>query len=349
MTDTFNLSTAKGAKMRKEYLSRFFAFLCDLRGKKKICQSTRCEYYFYEVSIMNLLRQTTGYGIRILWILMIFLVASCGRSRQQPDAITDLAPLPTETPPVAYGASLSEWAEAVLDNPNQNAGSDDGRTGATPLDSPLPALALLSPLADPALVSPLAGPAPAESENAPPAATENDQAATRGAEASTIGTPFRFDDVVYREINWYGLIPADFGPDAIMSKYQDQLAVMEDGSPEANALYMKMQEELDNAPLNVAIDGALVRLPGFIAPLDYTDEIITEFLLVPYFGACIHVPPPPVNQTVLVKTAEGQGIKVEDSYNPFWIMGKLSSEKTTTRLAAAGYYVQDAIIEPYNP
>ena len=94
-------------------------------------------------------------------------------------------------------------------------------------------------------------------------------------------------------------------------------------------------------------DEVEVRIPGFIAPLNYADDTITEFLLVPYFGACIHVPPPPVNQTVMVTTAEGHGINIRDSSKPFWVMGKIVTEGTTTELAAAGYSIQEAIIEPY--
>lgn len=174
-----------------------------------------------------------------------------------------------------------------------------------------------------------------------------DGAAADAESASGVGIPFTLDDVVYREITWDNLMPADFTADALMAKYEDQLAEIEDGSPEAVELYSKMQEEFNNAPVNEVIDETLVRLPGFIAPLNYTGELITEFLLVPYFGACIHVPPPPVNQTVLVKTVEGEGIKAEDSYSPIWVMGRLTTEASTTQLASAGYHIQEAIIEPY--
>ena len=55
---------------------------------------------------------------------------------------------------------------------------------------------------------------------------------------------------------------------------------------------------------NKSLDGATVRLPGFIIPLDARrDGVLDEFLLVPYFGACIHVPPPPPNQLVYVRMA----------------------------------------------
>ncbi|MCP5098892.1 MAG: DUF3299 domain-containing protein [Chloroflexi bacterium] len=155
-------------------------------------------------------------------------------------------------------------------------------------------------------------------------------------------------DDIYQEIIWESLVPPEFSPDAIMAKYEDELAKFEDGSEEAFNLYTQMQEEFNNAPVNESLSGTLVKLPGFIAPLDYTDDLITEFLLVPYFGACIHVPPPPVNQTVLVSTSKENGIQLEDSFNPVWIIGRLTTEGTTTELAEAGYVMQDAIIEPYN-
>lgn len=44
-----------------------------------------------------------------------------------------------------------------------------------------------------------------------------------------------------------------------------------------------------------------ISLVGFMMPLDNNaTKSIKEFLLVPYFPSCIHVPPPPSNQIVLV-------------------------------------------------
>ena len=197
----------------------------------------------------------------------------------------------------------------------------------------------------------------AVAETAPTEAVVSDEVAS--AEEATDATPaeeaviteektlFTLNDVTYEEIMWDGLIPADFTSAAIMAKYEEQLAELEDGSSEASDLYIQMQEEFNNAPVNEALDETFVRIPGFITPLEYSDELITEFLLVPYFGACIHVPPPPSNQTVLVKTGEGYGITLEESYNPIWVMGKLITEGVTTDLAEAGYYMEDVIIEPY--
>ena len=65
-----------------------------------------------------------------------------------------------------------------------------------------------------------------------------------------------------------------------------------------------VQPDLD-APVVKALDGQSVSLPGFVVPLEGDSELITEFLLVPYFGACIHVPPPPPNQLVHVTIKGG--------------------------------------------
>jgi hypothetical protein len=55
-----------------------------------------------------------------------------------------------------------------------------------------------------------------------------------------------------------------------------------------------------------AIDGKPVKVPGYIVPLDDDTREITEFLLVPYMGACVHTPPPPPNQMIYVKMLKGE-------------------------------------------
>jgi hypothetical protein len=66
------------------------------------------------------------------------------------------------------------------------------------------------------------------------------------------------------------------------------------------------------------------KLPGYIVPLEVSEEgRTTEFLLVPYYGACIHVPPPPSNQIVHIFSE--MGVRVEDLYQPYWIEGRCRS------------------------
>lgn len=151
----------------------------------------------------------------------------------------------------------------------------------------------------------------------------------------------------YTEISWETLIPEGYSADVIMDKYAERIMALPYDSPEATALYMEMQDEFNNAPINEEVNETLIKLPGFVAPLEYENDLITEFLLVPYFGACIHEPAPPVNQTILVKAAEGEGLTTEESYAPMWIMGEITTEITSTELAQSGYYIQNATIDLY--
>ena len=149
------------------------------------------------------------------------------------------------------------------------------------------------------------------------------------------------------ELSWDKLIPADYNPNEIINKYTERLDQLQDSDQEAIIIYGKIQAELDNAPVNMSLDGKTIRIPGFVAPLENVNGIINEFLLVPYFGACIHTPPPPSNQTVMIKANKGQGVKSEDSYLPVWITGKLKTVVERTSIGTSGYKIENAIIEPY--
>jgi hypothetical protein len=152
----------------------------------------------------------------------------------------------------------------------------------------------------------------------------------------------------YTEIAWEDLELPGQGMADIMKKYQPQIdAIPESRMVEDKALMDKMQAEMNAAPINPALNGKKIKLPGFITPLeiDETKGMVKEFLLVPYFGACIHVPPPPLNQTLYVKPMEGKSIGAERLYEPVWVYGTLSTDKTHTNLADAGYQIKDASVE----
>ncbi len=101
-----------------------------------------------------------------------------------------------------------------------------------------------------------------------------------------------------------------------------------------------------NAPVVAELDGREVMLPGYIVPLGISERgEVNEFLLVPYFGACIHVPPPPSNQIVYVTS--DRGVKLEALYQPFWVTGPMQVEQTESDLANAGYRIVASAIEPY--
>jgi hypothetical protein len=56
------------------------------------------------------------------------------------------------------------------------------------------------------------------------------------------------------------------------------------------------------------LEGTKIRVPGYIVPLEDETQTLTEFLLVPYMGACIHTPPPPANQMIYVKMTRGERV-----------------------------------------
>ncbi len=92
-------------------------------------------------------------------------------------------------------------------------------------------------------------------------------------------------------------------------------------------------------------NGRIVRLSGFIVPLDYKGTGITAFLLVPYVGACIHVPPPPANQLVLVtsdRPYESGGL-----FAPVTVTGMFGTASTSTQLAEIGYALSADKVAPY--
>ena len=86
-------------------------------------------------------------------------------------------------------------------------------------------------------------------------------------------------------------------------------------------------------------DNVMIRLPGYTVPFDYGSEAeISEFLLVPYYGACLHAPPPPPNQTVFVETEEK--IKLRDLSQAVWIEGTIRTARQDTELADAAYTIE---------
>jgi len=96
-----------------------------------------------------------------------------------------------------------------------------------------------------------------------------------------------------------------------------------------------------------SLDGKRVQIGGYVVPLDFEATRVKEFLLVPFVGACIHVPPPPPNQIVYVKT-EG-GIDVRGTFEPVWVTGTLTVTPAFTGLAEAGYSLEAEKVEPRPP
>ncbi len=94
------------------------------------------------------------------------------------------------------------------------------------------------------------------------------------------------------------------------------------------------------------LDGQKVRMPGFVIPLEGDDKTVTELLLVPYFGACIHVPPPPPNQIVYVKF--DKGAPLQGLWDVVYIVGTLRTQKVDSDLGQAGYLIEGVNVETYS-
>ena len=121
------------------------------------------------------------------------------------------------------------------------------------------------------------------------------------------------------------------------------------------AKYESFRAEVDalNRRVDDGLDGQVVRIPGYALPLEFAGIAVKELLLVPYFGACIHVPPPPPNQMVFVTLDEPY--VVNELFAPVWITGRMSVKRSTASLAyvdgraslETGYTLAGTGIEPY--
>ncbi|MDX1706434.1 DUF3299 domain-containing protein [Pseudidiomarina sp.] len=137
----------------------------------------------------------------------------------------------------------------------------------------------------------------------------------------------------YVNTTWKELVPEGYEPPPVRSQ------AFYEANPE-----LANQPELD-APVVESLDGKKVKIPGYVVQLEGDAERVTEFLLVPYFGACVHVPPPPPNQIILVKFPEG--VKYEDTFDAVWVEGTMHVERAEGEVAVVGYQLTAATVTPY--
>lgn len=141
------------------------------------------------------------------------------------------------------------------------------------------------------------------------------------------------------EITWEELMP-EGEEERLAEMYQAQMASLysrSGGVAEGSAADQAIQIGTFNTV--PGLDGMKIRLPGYTVPFDYgSDAEISEFLLVPYYGACLHAPPPPPNQTVFVKTEDK--IKLKDLSQAVWIEGTLRTQRQNSSLADAAYTIE---------
>lgn len=147
------------------------------------------------------------------------------------------------------------------------------------------------------------------------------------------------------ETDWLQLMPPSD------RKALEEMPEIDHNSPEAAGTFTRKQGGLKqkgklpqvmySTKTVASLDGKQIRLGGYPVPLENDAKgRVTEFFLVPYPGACIHVPPPPPNQIVLVRYPKG--MKIDDIYSPLWVTGKLKVEKVSNDMADAAYAMDDA-------
>ncbi len=149
-----------------------------------------------------------------------------------------------------------------------------------------------------------------------------------------------------REIQWEELMPKGWDPtqELLAAAGKSSGLVVMDGTPEANERMRKLREIWDNAPVNPEFDGKAIKLPGFVVPLEETKQGLKEFLLVPYFGACVHSPPPPANQIVHVVTTRPVKFATMDTV---WVSGTLSIARNDSDMGVSGYRMAATSVSAY--
>lgn len=161
----------------------------------------------------------------------------------------------------------------------------------------------------------------------------------------------------YVTIQWTDLLPQDeidilSNPPSYINDIEDGSAEDQLGGSMNNSIVVEMEDRYQQALVSTRVksemDGRAVRIPGFIVPIEFNGEqTITEFFLVPYFGACLHMPPPAPNQIIYVTSATG--LKLEALYYPFWISGDLKASLVENDMATAAYSMEMDSYEAYQP
>jgi hypothetical protein len=132
-----------------------------------------------------------------------------------------------------------------------------------------------------------------------------------------------------------GAVLAAHGADAPITVGWSQLQTLNTGLPLASQHTAAQQ-----------LDGKTVSIPGFMVPLEDDLNQVTEFLLVPYAGACIHVPPPPPNQMVYVKMNGSSKVHVTFT-DPIVVTGQLRISTVVSPYGDVSYELSGFTVKPY--
>lgn len=169
---------------------------------------------------------------------------------------------------------------------------------------------------------------------------EPDQRATR-AVAELNGDLFVDPNAPAELLNWRDLLPD--------GELEMLLALEEGRAPPTLMSQFQTRRDEQMGTFNVVedLDGLIVRMPGYILPLDYAERgQAREFLFLPYHGACIHYPPPPPNQIVYLRSA--QPVSFSALWEPVWVEGRMEIQRVETDLADAAYAMAVRSVRPYD-
>jgi len=152
----------------------------------------------------------------------------------------------------------------------------------------------------------------------------------------------------HKEIFWDDLIPPEWARQTAkeFAKFFQKTGSMQDSDPRIDDLYDKLRKHWDAAPISKKYIGKPIRISGYVVPLDAERSLSREFLLVPYFGACIHTPSPPANQIILVVPPATGGLKVR-SMDAVWVDGILSESRVDTDMGRSAYKLEAIKIAPF--
>lgn len=139
----------------------------------------------------------------------------------------------------------------------------------------------------------------------------------------------------------------------LIEEVQKTIKQLNDSGVDVNLIVAKLTDM--RTAIVEELNGQNVRIPGYLLPLEMSGSKATEFLLVPYVGACIHVPPPPRNQIVYVKAPSGKGYTSENLFDPVWVTGVISAQPMVKDLFLVdgtadiniGYSMKATHVEPY--
>ncbi len=147
------------------------------------------------------------------------------------------------------------------------------------------------------------------------------------------------------EVKWPELIPKHWDPRKEFKGLD--LSKLQDSDPRAMEALDRIKTAWDNAPVEPALNGKRLRIAGFAIPLERKGDQVTEFLLLPYFGACIHSPPPPANQ--IIHAVSAKPLAAMRSMDAVWAYGTLKAQRGDTSWGVSGYRLTIDKVVPYEP